>query len=116
MSRPRLTPEELGPLLARSWSPQTSSRWRADNPALGQCGVTALVVHRLCGGEILKTDTEDGPHFYNRIEGLRHDFTASQFADLPAYCDLPSDADEAMAGTTAEQLAALMRGVGRDDG
>jgi hypothetical protein len=112
VSRAGLTPEELAPLLASAWSAKTSSRWRADNPALGQCSVTALVVHRLCGGEILKTDTEDGPHFYNRIEGLRHDFTGSQFADLPAYSDFPSDVDEAMAETSAEQFAALLRGVG----
>ena len=116
MSRPGLTPQELGPLLARAWSSQTSSRWRADKPALGQCGVTALVVHRLCGGDILKTETEDGPHFYNRIAGFRHDFTASQFARLPAYSDLSSDVDEAMADTSAEQFAALMRALGQNDG
>jgi len=42
--------------LRRSWSPETSSGWTRDNPASGQCGVTALVVHDKFGGEILKTD------------------------------------------------------------
>ncbi|HEV7975357.1 YunG family protein [Amycolatopsis sp.] len=27
--------------------------WRADNPARGQCGVTALVLHDLLGGDLL---------------------------------------------------------------
>ena len=31
--------------LRRSWSIETSSRWQPGNPASGQCGVTALVVH-----------------------------------------------------------------------
>ena len=42
--------------LRRSWSIETSSHWTHDNPASGQCGVTALVVHDKFGGEILKTD------------------------------------------------------------
>src|SRR6185436_2032868 len=42
--------------LRRSWSIETGSGWQPDNPASGQCGVTALVVQDKFGGEILKTD------------------------------------------------------------
>ena len=30
--------------LIKSWSIETSSKWTIENPAKGQCGVTALVV------------------------------------------------------------------------
>ena len=63
--------------LRRSWSIETSSRWQPGNPASGQCGVTALVVHDKFGGEILKTDVNGAWHFYNRIDGRRVDFTMS---------------------------------------
>jgi len=99
--------------LLRAWSAATSGRWLAANPARGQCSVTALAVQLLAGGEILKTATPQGPHSYNRIEGVRHDFTTAQFDRPPAYDDLLSDAAEAMADTSSEQLAALMRALER---
>ncbi len=40
--------------LIRSWSIETSSKWTIENPAKGQCGVTALVVQDICGGKIKK--------------------------------------------------------------
>lgn len=76
-------------------------------PARGQCGVTALVVQDRFGGEIRKTPTEDGTHFYNYIDGQRYDLTAEQFEERPAYLDLPSDREEAFGDTNAEQYAAL---------
>lgn len=33
--------------LLQSWSLQSSSKWAKNNPAKGQCGVTALVVNDL---------------------------------------------------------------------
>ena len=41
--------------LIKSWSIETSSKWTIENPAKGQCGVTALVVQDICGGKIIKT-------------------------------------------------------------
>lgn len=89
--------------LRASWSVETGRHWLPESPARGQCNVTALVVHDLLGGEILKTNTPGGWHFYNRIGGVRRDFTSSQFADPPAYDDVPSDRGEAMSGTTPER-------------
>ncbi len=71
--------EHVHQLLKKSWSSESSTKWSQDNPARGQCGVTALVVQDLLGGEIKKTLLLDGWHFYNIIDGKRYDFTASQF-------------------------------------
>ena len=100
--------EALRRRLAASWSIRTSSQWRADDPARGQCSVTALAVQQLCGGEILKTPTAAGLHFYNLIGGARHDFTAEQFEIPPDYLDQPSSAEEALADTSAAQLEAML--------
>jgi hypothetical protein len=95
------------PILRECWSSDTSGQFLPDNPARGQCNVTALVVRDLCGGEILKTETEGGWHFYNRVAAERYDLTASQFEAPVAYADIASDQAEALAGTTAERYAAL---------
>lgn len=34
---------------------------------------------KLSGGDLLEMPLPAGDHFYNRIEGYRYDFTASQF-------------------------------------
>lgn len=67
-------------ILRRAWSSTSSSQWRPDNPARGQCNVTAILLHDLYGAEILKTPLAAGEHFYNRIGNERIDLTASQFA------------------------------------
>jgi hypothetical protein len=46
-----VTPERLLAALHQAWSPASSRHWRPDNPALGQCDVTALVVQDWLGGE-----------------------------------------------------------------
>ncbi|MFH8561902.1 hypothetical protein [Streptomyces sp. NPDC017988] len=61
----------------RSWSADTSpptlrSRWSPDNPARGQCGVTAMVLDDLLGGELIRGEVQvDGRfrdyHWWNRI-------------------------------------------------
>ena len=71
--------EKVSEVLFQSWSKETSSKWTIANPAKGQCGVTALVVHDFFEGEIMKTMVSEGWHFYNFINGKRYDFTASQF-------------------------------------
>lgn len=93
--------------LRRAWSSATSSRWTTDNPANGQCSVTALLLHERFGGELLKTRIGAADHFYNRIAGQRVDLTADQFADPITYDDLPATVDEALADTSTVQLDAL---------
>lgn len=94
-------------LLRQCWSPQTSGGWKQENPARGQCNVTALLVHELFGGDILKTPLPEGDHFYNRIDGQRVDLTDSQFDFPVAYLDLRSDRNEALAGTSIANYEAL---------
>ncbi|UPJ47551.1 hypothetical protein IVB30_30395 [Bradyrhizobium sp. 200] len=93
--------------LRRSWSIETSSHWQCDNPASGQCGVTALVVHDWLGGEILKTDVNGAWHFYNRIDGKRVDFTMGQFDSPIGYDDVPSSRDEALGNCSKRQYELL---------
>lgn len=93
--------------LYQSWSIVTSGQWAPDNPAKGQCNVTAILVYDLFGGDILKTPLPDGEHFYNRIDGERHDFTSSQF-ELPiTYSDTLTDREDAANGITNHELSTL---------
>ncbi len=98
--------------LKAAWSTQTASCWTPGNPARGQCSVTALVVQDVLGGDILKTRTPGGTHFYNAVGGVRWDFTVSQFDRPIPFEDLPSSREEAMADTSPAQYAALRRRLG----
>ncbi|PHA02285.1 hypothetical protein COE51_03290 [Bacillus pseudomycoides] len=103
--------EKISEVLFQSWSIETSSKWTLDNPAKGQCGVTALVIYDLFGGEIVKTKVPEGWHFYNRINGKRYDFTASQFLKEIAYMEIPSNRKEAFADTSDTQYHTLKQKV-----
>ena len=85
-----LNPELLRPILRAAWGldtcdPHDLEDWRPENPARGQCGVTALVVQDLLGGdlvlgEVLVDGTKVGHHYWNRLpDGYDIDFTADQF-------------------------------------
>ena len=93
--------------LRRSWSPASSSLWKPENPALGQCGVTALLAQDRFGGTILKTEVGGRRHFYNRIDGRRIDFTAEQFDRPIDYRDVPSTREEALSDSSDDQYRAL---------
>jgi hypothetical protein len=95
--------------LRASWSIETASTWTRENPARGQCSVTALVVQDLLGGLILKTRVGPQWHFYNSIDGKRVDLTASQFESLILYDDVPATRGEAFEDTSPEQYRALRR-------
>ena len=85
------TLEAVERALASSWSSETSadSGWNTDNPALGQCAVSALVVQDILGGELLRAIvTLDAgtarqstvSHWWNRLgDGTEVDMTRSQF-------------------------------------
>ncbi|MGS1017924.1 YunG family protein [Allosphingosinicella humi] len=95
--------------IRRCWSVRTASNFRADNPAYGQCSVTALVAQDFLGGDILKTRVGNAWHFYNRIDGARIDFTQSQFPSPLVYDDAPASRDDALADTTTVQYGALLK-------
>ena len=97
--------------LESSWSRESSSIWKVDNPALGQCGVTALVAQNILGGDILKTKYGKNWHFYNRIGDKTIDFTQSQFDKPMQYSDFASDRKEAFEDTNEQQYTYLYSAV-----
>lgn len=89
------------------WSPNSSSLWTPTNPAKGQCSVTALVIHSLFGGKIVKTVVGGANHFYNRINERYYDLTSCQFESPPKYLNIVSSREEAMLDTNVEQFEYL---------
>ncbi|GAB2589276.1 hypothetical protein GCM10027168_22720 [Streptomyces capparidis] len=78
--------------LRSSWAEDTCAPddrartgWSEDNPALGHCDVTALVVHDLLGGDLLVAEVhlggeQHGYHWWNRLPGgVEIDLTRDQF-------------------------------------
>jgi len=72
----------------RSWSAESSAaaeKWSPENPAWGQCAVTALIVQDTFGGEILRTTAQlpgggTYSHYLNRLkDGQLLDLTSCQF-------------------------------------
>lgn len=78
--------------LRSAWSALTCDEadvadWSLANPARGQCGSTALVLHDLLGGQLLVADvlhpdgSRQGVHYWNRLPGrVEVDLTRVQFA------------------------------------
>lgn len=107
MNDRQFDPKVVGVALKGAWSLKTAKQWTPDNPAAGQCNVTAIFVQQRYGGEILKTKLSDGLHYYNLIDGRRYDFTASQFSHVITYDDLSSSRSEASLGATEAELQEL---------
>jgi hypothetical protein len=85
-----LTLTDLEVAMRESWSletcdPTDAQSWTPQNPSLGQCAVTALVVHDLVGGQLLEAEvfhadgSPQGFHYGNRLAGLDIDLTRAQF-------------------------------------
>lgn len=109
--------------LEDSWSIETAVQWSEENPANGQCNVTAVVVHDLFGGDILRTYYPEFWHYYNRIDGKRIDLTDSQFwrpgarfAAPERYDDEISDRDAAMEGIPQREYDVLRKALLRSLG
>ena len=74
--------------LSQAWSKDTSSygdRWTPENPASGQCAVTAALVQEQLGGDIVRIMFTDhsvtDSHYFNVLpNGERVDFTYRQFS------------------------------------
>ena len=81
----------LKKLLKQSWTTETCvlgsrKEWNSDNPSLGQCAITALVVNDYFGGKIMRVMTNSGSHYYNLIDNKVIDLTVEQFnGEIPEY-------------------------------
>ncbi|MEN0041740.1 MAG: hypothetical protein AAF764_10465 [Pseudomonadota bacterium] len=95
--------------LLDAWSLETARQWLPDNPAAGQCNVTAVVVQDIFGGELLRTRLEgfESHHYYNHIGGRRIDLTDSQFDGPIPYDDEPTNSKAAMAFVTDDEYRIL---------
>jgi hypothetical protein len=65
------------------WCRETSADptgWTPNNPAWGQCAVTALVVQDLLGGDLLRARAGSVSHYWNLLaDGSEVDLTRDQF-------------------------------------
>ncbi|EET90455.1 MAG: hypothetical protein LVQ97_03025 [Candidatus Micrarchaeales archaeon] len=85
--KPQLSISRLYDNISEAWSAETSAdpeRWSRDNPAWGQCAITAAVVYDHFGGRILRTEVRGvegvSSHYYNQLpDGRFVDFTKQQF-------------------------------------
>lgn len=70
--------------LRKAWCRETAhpsyqNKWSEDNPSVGQCCVTALVMQDLYGGDIYSCKVGNHSHFVNIINERIIDNTAEQF-------------------------------------
>lgn len=78
-------------LLKLSWEKETCSpglrdEWNQDNPSLGQCAITALILNDFLGGKIMRCMASSGSHYYNIIDNKIIDLTIDQFlGEIPDY-------------------------------
>lgn len=73
------------------WGPDTCypkqrKEWTPENPALGQCAVTTLLLHEIYGGTILFN--KEWNHFWLKLPNNQDlDITRDQFTDAPLYME-----------------------------
>ena len=82
--------ETLEKAIIKSWDRETCypgcvDEWNPENPAWGQCAVTALVVQDYLGGELLYC--QHNHHYWNRLPNQEEvDFTRIQFPAGTVVC------------------------------
>ncbi len=87
-----LTRRDIEVAIRAAWAldtcdPVDAADWSPVNPARGQCGVTAVTIHDLLGGELLVAEvlrrdgSRQGMHYWNRLpDGTEIDLTREQFS------------------------------------
>jgi hypothetical protein len=117
---PFVTLGQLEAAIRGSWDRETTEDpdvWSDENPALGNCAVTALVVRDYLGGEIVaagvvRDDVRVERHAWNRLpSGLMVDLTRDQFRGGEQF-EAPEPVETFLSPTTFaryEVLAARVR-------
>ena len=62
--------------------PSYQDKWSEDNPCIGQCLVTALIIQDKYGGDIYSCKVGRHSHFVNVIDNRIIDKTADQFGGV----------------------------------
>jgi hypothetical protein len=81
---------KLEEALKKSWAkdtcfPRCADDWTPENPAVGQCVITVLIVQDYFGGEIMHCKHHF--HYWNRLpDGRKVDFTREQFPEGTIIC------------------------------
>ena len=102
---------KLVEVLRKSWNRDTCyegcvDEWSPDNPAWGQCAVTALVVQDYLGGKIVWTmltlpDGRRAAHYFNEINEEEIDLTKEQ---LPEGTIVPRGEPRTEKGSTRDYI------------
>lgn len=117
---------EIESVIRASWSEQTCDpvdlpEWSPENPGRGQCGVTALVLQDLLGGELLVAEVRNddgsrqGVHYWNRLAGgieidlTRAQFTSTEVVQAPTVVAREPDVSGARLAQQHRSLAARVR-------
>ena len=109
---------ELYLALLKAWSRETCSAkfrhaWSPENPSVGQCTITAAIVHELFGGEVMGLPLYGGGmHSFNRINGITVDLACEQFgknALLDFDAAVSTDADSLLQSTDKAERCELLR-------
>ncbi len=77
-------------LLEPAWSEKTSyyRDLNPETPSTGQCAVSALLVQRVLGGELVRTSVNGYSHYLNDIDGHFCDITGDQFGFDKIVCSV----------------------------
>ena len=72
--------------LSKAWCRETAhpsyqDKWSENNPSIGQCLVTALIIQDEYGGDVYSCKVGSNSHFVNIINERIIDKTAEQFGD-----------------------------------
>lgn len=106
------TPIDLYHVVKKSWGPDSiPDPFDPANPCRNQCAVTALAVRHYFGGDIFKTATKGGTHFYNRIDGRFWDLATDQFDEPIPYDNTQTSPEEAHEHASPAHLAALIANI-----
>jgi hypothetical protein len=114
--------ESLEKAIKESWDRETCypdcvNEWTPENPAWGQCAVTALVVQDYLGGKLLYC--QHNHHYWNRLPNQEEvDFTRIQFPSGTVLCldDIKSreyvlESEAAVKATTPQRYHQLKERV-----
>lgn len=84
---PSTKPSLIPTAFEKAWCRETSATpaaWSNENPAAGQCAVTALIIQDFAGGTLIRGIVNGESHYWNRLaSGVEVDMTASQFGAGP---------------------------------